>query len=87
MLGIILLSESNFITKSVSHHFWPNDREHHTFIQNQPKPGLYMLEGFHANIFIAEFNELLTFVGLIDLSRNKSPSTFRHLLKLGLSEE
>jgi hypothetical protein len=46
-----------------------------------------MLEGFHANILIAEFNELLTFVGLIDLSRNKSQSIFRRLLKLGLSEE
>jgi hypothetical protein len=51
--------------------------------KTSPNLGLYMLEGFHANILIAEFNELLTFVGLIDLSRNKSLSIFRHLLKLG----
>ncbi len=76
-----------FITKSVEHHFWPNDKEHHTFIQNQPKPGLYMLEGFHTNILIAEFIELLTFAGLIDLSRNKSQSVFRHVPEVGLSEE
>jgi hypothetical protein len=46
-----------------------------------------MLEGFHTNILIAEFIELLTFAGLIDLSRNKSQSVFRHVPEVGLSEE